>query len=93
MEELKNGAPEAGSARLPGSMAEPLREVENRWLALRAHVDEILVNQSAILSIREFVDVINKAIPRLQQTFRRGRAYPGSIPRPISNRSTSPRAS
>ncbi len=67
MEELKTGAPEVDLPASPESMAEPLRNVENRWLALRAHADEILVNQGAILSIREFVDVINKAVPRLQQ--------------------------
>jgi twitching motility protein PilJ len=67
MEELKTGAPEVDLPASPESMAEPLRNVENRWLALRAHADEILVNQGAILSIREFVDVINKAVPRLQE--------------------------
>jgi twitching motility protein PilJ len=67
MDELKNGAPDVRLAGSPEPMAEPLRDVENRWLALRAYADEILVNQNAILSIREFVDVINKAIPRLHQ--------------------------
>ena len=67
MEELRHGAPEARLPAAPDNMAEPLREVENRWLALRAHVDEILLNQNSILSIREYVDVINAAIPRLQQ--------------------------
>jgi twitching motility protein PilJ len=67
MEEIRHGALEAGLPAAPDAMAEPLREVENRWLVLRAHVDEILLNQNAILSIREYVDVINKAIPRLQQ--------------------------
>jgi len=67
MEELKNGAVDADLPASPQSMSEPLRDVENRWLALRAHADEILVNQNAILSIREFVDVINKAVPHLHQ--------------------------
>lgn len=67
MDELKNGAPDAGLPASPGSMAEPLRDVENRWLALRAYVDEILGSQKAILSIREFVGVIDKSIPPLQQ--------------------------
>jgi twitching motility protein PilJ len=66
MEELKNGSPDLGLPPSPASMSEPLREVENRWLTLRADVDEILLNQNAILSIREFVDVINRSIPRLQ---------------------------
>ena len=66
MEELKNGAVDAGLPPSPESMQEPLREVENRWLALRAYVDEILLNQSPILSIREYVENINNTIPGLQ---------------------------
>ena len=66
MEELQQGVPDAGLPPSPESMAPALREVENRWLALRAYVDEILLNQNAILSIREFVDVINAAVPPLQ---------------------------
>ncbi len=66
MEELQRGVPDAGLPPPPESMAPALREVENRWLALRAYVDEILLNQNAILSVREFVDVINAAVPPLQ---------------------------
>ena len=66
LEELKTGAPEQDLPPSPESMTAPLLEVENRWLALRGYVDEILVNQNAILSIREFVDVINSSVPRLQ---------------------------
>ena len=66
MEELQQGVPDAGLPPSPESMAPALREVENRWLALRAYVDEILLNQNSILSVREFVDVINAAIPPLQ---------------------------
>ena len=67
VEQLKTGDPGTALPPLPESQADSLREVENRWLALRAHVDEILVNQGAILSIREFVDVIKNNIPQLQQ--------------------------
>jgi twitching motility protein PilJ len=67
LDELKSGAPDAGLPASPDAMHEALRETENRWLALRAYVDEILGNQSAILSVREFVHVINAAIPQLQQ--------------------------
>ncbi len=67
VEELKNGVPGIGLPPSPASMAEPLHELENRWLALRAYVDDILLNQNAILSIREFVDVINKSVPELQK--------------------------
>jgi twitching motility protein PilJ len=66
LDELKSGAPDAGLPASPESMAEPLREVEDRWLTLRAPVDEILANQNAILSIRKYVDVINDGIPKLQ---------------------------
>lgn len=67
LDELKTGAPDAGLPASPDAVREALRETENRWLALRAYVDEILGNQSAILSVREFVQVINAAIPQLQQ--------------------------
>ncbi|MGD8955739.1 MAG: methyl-accepting chemotaxis protein [Chromatiaceae bacterium] len=66
LDELKNGARDTGLPASPESMSEPLREVEDRWLTLRAHVDEILANQNAILSIRKYVDVINNGIPKLQ---------------------------
>jgi twitching motility protein PilJ len=66
LDELKSGAHDAGLPASPESMSEPLREVEDRWLTLRAHVDEILANQNAILSIRKYVDVINNGIPKLQ---------------------------
>lgn len=66
MGELKDGASEIGLPATPDSMEAPLREVENRWLALRAYVDEILLNQGPILSIREYVEDINNQIPGLQ---------------------------
>ena len=66
LDELKSGARDAGLPASPESMSEPLREVEDRWLTLRARVDEILANQNAILSIRKYVDVINDGIPKLQ---------------------------
>ncbi|MCB1772114.1 MAG: methyl-accepting chemotaxis protein, partial [Gammaproteobacteria bacterium] len=67
MGELKSGAPAVGLPPVPAALATPLREVENRWLAMRAYVDEILGNQKSILSIREYVDVINTTVPRLQE--------------------------
>ncbi|MCB1789090.1 MAG: type IV pili methyl-accepting chemotaxis transducer N-terminal domain-containing protein [Gammaproteobacteria bacterium] len=67
VDELKNGSPEAGLPPTPERMAEPLRNMENSWLGLRAYVDEILLNQNAFLSIREFVEVINRIGPRLQE--------------------------
>jgi twitching motility protein PilJ len=67
MAELQNGSVEARLPASPATMGEPLRNVENRWLALRAHADEILLNQNAILSIREHVNAINTVIPRVQE--------------------------
>jgi twitching motility protein PilJ len=67
MDELKVGVSEIGLPATPDSMEVPLREVENRWLALRAYVDEILLNQGPILSIREYVEDINSQIPGLQR--------------------------
>lgn len=67
MDELKAGVPSTGLPASPEPVAAPLRELENRWLALRAYVDDILLNQNAILAIREFVDVIDSAVPGLQK--------------------------
>jgi twitching motility protein PilJ len=66
MNELKHGAADAGLPASPESVQDPLREVENRWLALRAYVDDILLNQKSILSIRDYVESINNTIPALQ---------------------------
>jgi twitching motility protein PilJ len=66
MGELRNGAPAAGLPPVQAGLTAPLREVENRWLALRGYVDQILDNQKSILSIREYVEVINTTVPRLQ---------------------------
>lgn len=67
LDELKNGNNALGLPASPPTMAADLRDVENRWLALQAYVDEILINQNAILSIREQIEAINVAVPRLQQ--------------------------
>jgi twitching motility protein PilJ len=67
MDELKKGSPEQGLPAVPERIGESLRSVEDRWLALRAYVDDILLNQQAILSIGEFVGVINAATPKLRR--------------------------
>ena len=67
IDELKNGAPDMDLPASPDQARDALREVENRWLELRAYADEILGNQGAILSIDEFVGVINEFIPQLQE--------------------------
>jgi len=67
MEELKTGAPDVGLPPSPDAVVDRLRAVEDRWLALRAFVDDVLVNQAAILSVDEFVGVISGEVLRLQQ--------------------------
>lgn len=65
LDELKGGDEAAGLPASSAGMASVLRETENRWLALRAYVDEILGNRDAFLAIREHVDAIDTAVPRL----------------------------
>lgn len=67
LDEIKNGTADKEPPAAPPSMAEPIKAVEDKWLALRAPVDEILDKKDAILSIREFIDVITFAIPALQE--------------------------
>lgn len=67
LDELQEGVPALQLPPSPPRLFEPLREVENRWLELRSHADEILASQEAILSIDEFVGVINEFIPQLQE--------------------------
>ena len=67
LDELKNGSPAIDLPASPAAVHESLRGVENDWLELRAHADEILTSQEAILSIDEFVSVINEFIPQLQE--------------------------
>lgn len=67
LQELKIGSPEMDLPESPPEVADELKAVENRWLELRAYADEILVSQDAILSIDEFVGVINEFIPQLQE--------------------------
>jgi twitching motility protein PilJ len=67
LDELRAGAPETGLPPIPEALRPSLRAAENSWLALRAPVDEILLNQGAILSTRELVEEINRAVPLLQE--------------------------
>jgi len=67
LDELKNGSESVGLPPSPAAAGGALREVENRWLELRAFADEILISQEGILSIDEFVGVINEFIPQLQE--------------------------
>jgi len=66
-QELKNGSPDDGLPASPEVLAERLQMVDERWASLRSHIDEILLNEDAILSTRENVELINIVIPRLQK--------------------------
>lgn len=68
LEELKTGAKADGMPATPAMVKPQLHEVENAWLELRSHADEILANQEGILSIGEFIGVINELIPQLQES-------------------------
>lgn len=66
MDDLKTGNEVSELPATPEEVRGELRLVEGRWLELRAYADEILLNQNAILSIDEFVGVINEFIPQVQ---------------------------
>lgn len=66
LDELKNGDPANGLPASPEETRQPLKAVEDNWLELRAHADEILSAQASILSIDEFVAVINEFMPQLE---------------------------
>lgn len=68
MWELKNGG--GAASDLPGSPDEvktELAELENKWLALRSNIDEILKAQENILAIDEFSAIISEFVPQLQE--------------------------
>ncbi len=62
---LKNGSPAEGLPPSPKAMQPMLHEVENAWLELRSHVDSILNNQDAILSLKEIITNIKDTLPDL----------------------------
>jgi len=66
LDELKNGDPATGLPASPAETRQPLKAVEDNWLELRSHADEILSAQASILSIDEFVAVINEFMPQLE---------------------------
>jgi twitching motility protein PilJ len=68
MWELKNGG--GASSDLPGSPDEvktELDDLEEKWLALRTNIDEILKAQENILAIDEFSAIISEFVPQLQE--------------------------
>ena len=68
LDQLKTGDKGSGLPPSPEAVRPQLREVENAWLELRAPADEILSNREGVLSIGEFIGVINELIPELQES-------------------------
>lgn len=62
---LKNGQPAQGLPSSPPAIQPELHKVENAWLELRSHVDAILNNQEAILSVNEIITAIKDTLPDL----------------------------
>jgi len=68
LDELGTGVRSAGLPATPEMARSQLHEVENAWLELRSFTDEILANRDGILSIGEFIGVINELIPQMQDS-------------------------
>ena len=66
-DQLKLGDPQADLPPVPAGLDDVVGAVDESWLRLRDRVDRLLVNQQAILSVREFTDVIAETVPQLQR--------------------------
>ncbi len=62
---LKKGDPAKGLPPSPQAVRPALHQLENAWLELRSHVDTILDNQDAILSVKEIITLIKDTLPDL----------------------------
>ena len=69
MDELKNGDPAVKLPASPGSMQPMLDEMEKTWLELSENADGILKSQDAIVSVGEFIQVINETTPDVAGIF------------------------
>ncbi len=69
MDELKNGDPTVKLPASPASMQPLLLEMENTWLELSENADGILKSQDAIVSVGEFIEVINDTTPDVAGIF------------------------
>ncbi|WP_456406952.1 methyl-accepting chemotaxis protein [Thiolapillus sp.] len=65
LEALKNGQADQGLPPSPAAIQPELHKVENAWLELRSHVDAILNNQEAILTVNEIITAIRDTLPDL----------------------------
>ncbi len=67
MYELKNGAKSEGLPASPVEVMPVVRSLDDKWLELRGHIDEIVNAQENILAINEFSAVISEFVPQLQE--------------------------
>ncbi len=67
LNELENGTADNSLPPSPAEVSETLNALKTSWDALRVGTEEILANRDAILSIGEFIDVINSSVIKLQQ--------------------------
>jgi len=65
MRELKEGDKTVRLPPSPPAMDEALDEMESKWLELVENADGILASQDAIVSVGEFIEVINEAAPQI----------------------------
>lgn len=66
MQELRSGSKQTALPPSPVSVDRTLKVLEEKGLALKQNVDDILSNKEAILSVREFVNVITGFVPELE---------------------------
>ncbi len=64
--QLKSGDEMAQLPAVPDEIKGDFRELENRWLGLRAYADEVRLNQPTIINIREFVSVVQDLAPPIE---------------------------
>ncbi len=67
LDELKMGSPEKKLPPSPEVVQPMIRAVASAWLELRSHVDSILNNEEAILSVREVIDDIRGSMPEMHE--------------------------
>lgn len=69
MQELKEGDESVRLPPSPAAMDAQLDQMESRWLELVENADGILASQEAIVSVGEFIEVINDIAPRIVAQF------------------------
>lgn len=67
LDALKNGQPSIDLPPSPEAIQPELHKAESAWLELRSHVDAILNNQDAILTVNEIITSIRDTLPDLME--------------------------